>query len=320
MSDKDKYKSIVFSRFFEFTRSDGSVGKFSDDTKWYFISGKFTSEAVDTYGTIITRAAVMDALASYMEFGNVRVMHNREPVGIISTIGVPEYNDITVKIPANKRELITDIENGLYKGFSMGFNPDFNAITVLKGSEIDQSHLQIKFDEIIVFNKINIVEISIVDRPANLNAKFDVRSLIPKFRQMEDVMKDKNLNSTEAVTDTEEERVEDVNASEGIEETNDIEHEDAGAVEFYRAALESVALALERLEKVVSKNVSLLEQRLEIVESHVEDLPPVEAADSMDNNERSDDADADVADTAGEMRADDVFVELYNAFKDRIGG
>lgn len=115
------------------------------------VYGLCTSEAKDSQGEIVTRRAIRKAWNEYMEYGNIREMHQPSAVGITKEyehndegtwIGVKVVDDVAWK----------KVKEGVYKGFSIGGR-------VLKKSKN-------------IIEEIVLAEISLVDRPANPDAKF----------------------------------------------------------------------------------------------------------------------------------------------------
>lgn len=112
----------------------------------------------DSFGTMVSRNA---AIVAFMEWlgeggGNVRFMHEMEPVGRIFQDDY-EIQDAGIyagfSIPIEEKEVIRKIDNGLVRFVSLGFNIDYEA----------ENAIEIMTDGTVVFNRIKIVEISIGD-------------------------------------------------------------------------------------------------------------------------------------------------------------
>lgn len=121
------------------------------DDELRMVYGYCTSEAVDSQGEIVTKEAIRAAWEGYMEYGNIREMHQPSAVGVTKEythddegtwIGVKVVDDIAW----------TKVKEGVYKGFSIGGRVTKKSNNVIKG--------------------LILYEISLVDRPANPNAKF----------------------------------------------------------------------------------------------------------------------------------------------------
>lgn len=105
----------------------------------------------------ITRSAMEAATADYMKWANVRVMHRAEAVGTCQSVEWDERGAlITCQIV--DADAILKIEQGVYKGFSIGVRPE----EVLRGT-----------NQVI---KVTWFENSIVDRPADADCPFFTRA------------------------------------------------------------------------------------------------------------------------------------------------
>lgn len=117
------------------------------------VSGYASTPALDLDGEIITLDAVKKALPGYMAWRNIRRMHTNDAVGVAQEANVDAKGlFLTAKIVDD--DAWNKCLEGVYKGFSIGgkkLNKSGNTITA-----------------------IDLVEISIVDRPANSECKFDV--------------------------------------------------------------------------------------------------------------------------------------------------
>lgn len=123
------------------------------------VYGIASSEAVDAAGEVITAEAMKAAIPAYMEFGAVREMHQSWAAGTavkceVNEKGQTEFEAIIVDSEAKEK-----VEARVYKGFSVGGN-------IPKGGR-DPLNKNI-------ITSINLVEISLVDRPCNPEAKLAV--------------------------------------------------------------------------------------------------------------------------------------------------
>lgn len=125
--------------------------KVDDDMRMVY--GYCTTEALDSQGEIVSRKAIRKAWQAYMEYGNIREMHQPSAVGVTKEyahddvgtwIGVKVVDDTAWK----------KVKEGVYKGFSIG-----GRVVVKNGKTIEE---------------IILSEISLVDRPANPEAKITV--------------------------------------------------------------------------------------------------------------------------------------------------
>ena len=122
------------------------------------VTGKFTSDNRDEVGDIITRAATERAIPKYRQWGNIRRMHQPDPIGRVTRIGVAdglEWNEVEICVIDPKA--IFEVENGLLKALSVGIL-------------ISLENLDILQDGGWVINDYQLAEISLVDHPANYDA------------------------------------------------------------------------------------------------------------------------------------------------------
>lgn len=130
----------------------------SEDGK-ILVRGYFTSDNKDMAGDLITRDATERALPAYREWGNIRLLHKAEPVGKITKIGVAdglEWNECEIKVIDPKA--IFMVEEELVTALSVGILANFD--------DIDFSE-----DGGLIINDYILAEISLVDHPANYDAK-----------------------------------------------------------------------------------------------------------------------------------------------------
>lgn len=140
-------------RFYsEIEKFDSPKGEGEFPIAWGYAS----TEAVDSDGDIITKEAVRDAWSDYMNFGNVREMHGKSAAGTVVEYRFTEkgtYVGVKVVDPV----AIVKIREGVYKGFSIG-------AVVLKRDPLDRRRV----------TKLRLVEISLVDRGANEEARIEL--------------------------------------------------------------------------------------------------------------------------------------------------
>lgn len=124
------------------------------------VSGFFTSDEVDEVGDIITRDATEEAIPKYREWGNIRYMHQAKPVAKVLGIGKDDglkWNE--VKINVIDPEAVFQVRNGLLKALSVG-------IIIWSWDDIEISD-----DGTWIIHHYDLVEISLVDHPANYDAR-----------------------------------------------------------------------------------------------------------------------------------------------------
>jgi phage head maturation protease len=124
----------------------------SDDT--LTVHGIASTESRDSTGEIITASAIRKALPAYREFPAIREMHGLSAAGTAIEIDVDD--DGITKIVASIIDpmAIKKIRSGTYRGFSIGGK-------VLKRDPDDPKTI----------TEILLTEVSLVDRPANGEAK-----------------------------------------------------------------------------------------------------------------------------------------------------
>lgn len=127
-------------------QSDGTV----------IVSGYASAPSVDSDGEMVTAAAMAEALPDYMKFGAVREMHQPKAAGnaleayVETDTGKTFFTAHVVDGDACKK-----VKNKVYKGFSIGGK-------VLERSTDDPNQI----------TRIKLIEVSLVDRPANPDSVF----------------------------------------------------------------------------------------------------------------------------------------------------
>lgn len=117
------------------------------------VSGYASTPSIDSDGERVSLAAIKAALPEYMEYGNIREMHQLKAVGVAEEAHVDDVGlFLTAKIVGD--DAWAKCVAGVYKGFSIGGKK-----TAKRGNTI---------------TGINMTEISVVDRPANPDCKFNV--------------------------------------------------------------------------------------------------------------------------------------------------
>lgn len=117
------------------------------------VSGYASTPTKDADGEIVTLDAVRNALPDYMAWGNIREMHK------LSAVGTAEEANVDTKGLFLTAKIVDDSAwkkclEGVYKGFSIG------------GRKLAKTGDKI--------TEIDLTEISVVDRPANPDAKFNL--------------------------------------------------------------------------------------------------------------------------------------------------
>lgn len=136
------------------------------------VRGIFTSENKDEVGDIISRGATERALEKYRQWGNIRYMHQPRPVGTVLRIGDGELDWNEVELAVVDQDAAYQVEKGLLKALSVGIVMGWDDIEFL-----DDGGWYIK--------DYTLAEISLVDHPANYDAKLDLAiTSSPEFREL----------------------------------------------------------------------------------------------------------------------------------------
>lgn len=125
------------------------------DREQRMVWGYASTEAEDSQGEIVTRAALATALDDYMRFANIREMHQLSAVGVATEATIDDrglYLGARIVDDDAWRKVV----EGVYKGFSIGG----------RVTERDPAERR-------AITGLTLTEISVVDRPANPEAVFD---------------------------------------------------------------------------------------------------------------------------------------------------
>lgn len=117
--------------------------------------GIASTDAMDSDGEVITAEAMKSAIPDYMKFGAVREMHGNVAAGTALEISVGEDGVTNFCALIVDPVAVKKVQTGTYKGFSIGGK-------VLKRDINNQNKI----------TEIKLVEVSVVDRPANPEAVF----------------------------------------------------------------------------------------------------------------------------------------------------
>lgn len=118
---------------------------------WGFAS----AETEDSDGETITADAMKAALPDYMKFGAVREMHQPKAAGTAIEAEVLEDGKTWFGAHVVDSEAVKKVKTGVYKGFSIGGK-------VTERDELNKA----------VIKGLKLIEVSLVDRPANPDAVF----------------------------------------------------------------------------------------------------------------------------------------------------
>jgi phage head maturation protease/regulator of replication initiation timing len=129
------------------------IVKIDPDLKMVY--GYATTEALDSQGERVSKEAVEAALEDYLKWANIREMHKASAVGVAKEAALDDKG-LYISAKIVDRDAWDKIKEGVYKGFSIG------------GKKIA------KEEETGLITALSLTEISLVDRPANPECKFDV--------------------------------------------------------------------------------------------------------------------------------------------------
>lgn len=237
------------------------------------VPGYYTSTTVDTQGHIINKSAMIAALEDYRQWGGIREMHSN-PIGVIESIGDPYWNAIKARVVNTPRgdEVLQYVREGVYKAFSIGalvtdgrmipFKEVNESLFVDVPTGIVRSIKELGY--ILEITELVLVEVSIVDRPANPVARIsevkgfsgvdaELPSLVSQsgydvLKGMFPVANDKFFVNWDGGEGTEKEMALDTDTEETQEMTEDTEVVDGSEV----VSVESEATEVAETEVVVS--------------------------------------------------------------------
>jgi hypothetical protein len=211
------------------------------------VKGYASTEAVDMAGEIVSKQAIADALNDFMKYGNVREMHVNSAAGVVEKAMVDEKGlYITAKVVDDSAW--KKVTTGVYKGFSIG-----GRVLSKVGNMI---------------TKLLLTEISLVDRPCNPEAVFDLYKMADAdmnqammkeicssvvAEAIEKLGKDSNKSSTPE-TETPNEEIKMENLVKAVDLTTAA---DTSKLDELNAKLEK---ALDATSKVLEQNESLVKQ------------------------------------------------------------
>lgn len=121
------------------------------------VEGYASSTSIDSDGEIVTADAMKAAIPEYMKFGAVREMHQPKAAGTAIEATVQDDGRSFFKAHIVDTEAVKKVNAGVYKGFSIGGK-------VTSRDELNKATV----------TGLKLVEISLVDRPANEDAIFSL--------------------------------------------------------------------------------------------------------------------------------------------------
>lgn len=151
------------------------IVKVNDEER--IVEGYASTESMDVQGEIVKIEAIKDALPEYMRFANIREMHQPSAVGKAISADVDDKG-LYLSVNVVDDSAWEKVKKGVYNGFSIG------------GKKIT------KIGDTIT--KLRLTEISLVDRPANPEAVFNLW----KGDGMEEEVKDEIIEDVEKSDDS----------------------------------------------------------------------------------------------------------------------
>jgi len=115
------------------------------------VYGYASTEALDSQGERISKAAIEAALPDYMKFANIREMHQPSAVGVAKEASIDDAG-LFICVKVVDSDAWEKVKEEVYKGFSIGGKA---------GTKVDG-----------VITSLTLTEISLVDRPANPECVF----------------------------------------------------------------------------------------------------------------------------------------------------
>ncbi len=119
------------------------------------VYGYCSSECVDAQGEVIKAGAMQAAIPDYLKFGAVREMHQPKAAGTAIEMKVEDDGRTWFGAHVVDPIAVKKVETKTYKGFSIGGN-------ITGRDDLDKS----------IITGLKLVEVSLVDRPANPEAVF----------------------------------------------------------------------------------------------------------------------------------------------------
>ena len=117
------------------------------------VEGIASSETVDSEGESVSSKAVEEAMPDFMEFANLREMHQLKAAGNVLQWKITEDGELWIQVKVVDDGAWKKVKEGVYQGFSIGGSKWGD------GANVD---------------KVQIDEISLVDRPSNPDSTFSL--------------------------------------------------------------------------------------------------------------------------------------------------
>jgi hypothetical protein len=151
----------MFAEFKDFAKVDKAKRE---------VSGIASNEALDSYGDIVRFDAMQAAFPEYMKFANIREMHGPSAAGTVTDYKMDAKEKttfITVKVVDDAAW--NKVVEGVYKWFSIWWRIIKAEPLVIKAEDENGNEYEV-WTGWMEITEIELIEISLVDRPANPDA------------------------------------------------------------------------------------------------------------------------------------------------------
>lgn len=153
------------------------------------IEGYASTPTIDSYNSIIAIESFKDWLENYRKNPIILLGHDdTKPIGTCDEYSVDDKGlRIKASITKNTDWVFDDIKEGRTKGFSIGFIPlSWYYIDKLSWKNLremtEEEYSKVDYNDIVrVINSIDLVEISVVNLPANPQALFTISKALRSF-------------------------------------------------------------------------------------------------------------------------------------------
>ena len=146
----------------------GNLEKSYDDAGVLHVRGLATDATLDLDQQRCDPTWLKSAMTGWAEWGNFREMHGSSAVGTLAGDLEQKGTGYIVEAAVIDPLAAKKVESGVYKGFSIG----------IKDHSLDKSASALEMAPKGIINGGEIIEISLVDRPANPSARFDGFTLV----------------------------------------------------------------------------------------------------------------------------------------------
>ena len=155
MTDKKKIQKSKIDMYMEFW---WIIEKWEKREVWWIAS----TEVIDSTWDIVSYNAIKNAWGAYMEFWNIREMHQPKAVWTIIDYKLDDKSKTTfIRVKVVDDSAWEKVKEWVYKGFSIWWSIEDAAFEI------------VDWKEVFVIKWITLAEISLVDHPANPEAKVE---------------------------------------------------------------------------------------------------------------------------------------------------